>query len=397
MPDTQVQETSLVIDPQTVSTGVPQLDTALGGLYRGDNVVWELDDGGMLEPFVAGLLRDREQFDRIVFVRFEGDGEDLRARHPDAEILDARRGSALADPGPLLAAVREHARVPHAVMIFDSLDALSARWGDRMTQRFFTRACPMLLDLWAVAYWSLTPSQHSAVLRQAVDAVTQCVLVLDGDQLRIAKAEGRPPGVQGSVFYVHPSGSHAELEGAPTAARLGAALRAIRIQRHLSQGELGELAGVSASAISRVERGRRGLALDTLLKLTARLNMTIDELLRGEIALGYRLARVPERGNRAEQLFPLLDDPHVGLRVHLSHLSPGQSARPDAPHDGVELVAVGTGLVQVTLPTGRPVLRQGESLLVEWGGDVGWRNIGEDDALVFWVLHDDPGPSRPPP
>ena len=384
-------------DPKTVSTGVPQLDAALGGLYWGDNVVWELDDGGVLEPFVAGLLRDREQFDRIVFVRFEDGGEDLRAPYPDAEVLDAGPGSAIADPGPLLAAVRECARVPHAVMIFDSLGALSARWGETMAERFFTSACPMLLDLWAVAYWSLTPSHHSASLRQTVDAVTQCVIVLGGNRLRIAKAEGRPPGVQGSVFYLHPSGSRAELEGAPTVARLGGALRAIRIQRDLSQGELAELAGVSASAISQVERGRRGLAVDTLLELTSRLNMTIDELLRGEIALGYRLARAPERTNRLDQLFPLLDDPRVGLRLQLSHLSPGHSASPDTPHEGVELIAVGAGLVQVTLPTGRPVLRQGEALLLERSGEVGWRNIGEEDALVFWVLHEVPGPSRPPP
>ena len=384
-------------DPNTVSTGVPQLDAALGGLYWGDNVVWELDDGGVLEPFVAGLLRDREQFHRIVFVRFEGDLEGPRAAYSDVEVLDAREGSAVADPCSLLTAVREHAQVPHSVMIFDSLDHLSARWEDEMAQRFFTHACPMLLDLWAVAYWSLTPSHHSAVLRQAVDATTQCVLVLGRDRLRIAKAEGRPPGVQGSVFHLHPNGSHPELEEAPTAARLGAALRAIRIQRHLSQGELAEMAGVTASAVSQVERGRRGLALDTLLELTSRLNMTLDELLRGEIALGYRLARAPGPEDRVDRLCPLLDDPLVGLRLQLSHLSPGQSARPNSAHDGVELVAVAEGLVQVTLPTGRPVLRQGEALLVEWSGVVAWRNIGKEDALVFWVLRDDPGPSRPPP
>jgi transcriptional regulator with XRE-family HTH domain len=382
-----------VTDPNAVSTGVPPLDAALDGLFWGDNVVWEVDDGGSVDPFVAALLRGREQFDRIAFVRFEGDVDGLRAANAGADVLDARPGSPLADPKPLLAAVRECARARRSLLIFDSLDALSARWGDEMAQRFFTRACPMLLDLWAVAYWSLTPSRHSAVLRQSIDATTQCVLVLSGERLRIAKAEGRPPGVQGSVFRVHPHGPHAELERAPTAARLGVALRAIRIQRHLSQGELAELAGVSASAISQAERGRRGLALDTLLELTMRLNMTIDELLHGEIALGYRLARRPGSDNGAERLFPLLDDPHVGLRAQLSRLSTGQSARVGTPHRGVELVAVAAGLVQVILPTGRPVLRQGEVLLVEWSGVTGWRNVGESDALIFWILRDDAGPA----
>ena len=124
--------------------------------------------------------------------------------------------------------------------------------------------------------------------------------------------------------------------------------------------------------------------------------MTIDELLRGEIALGYRLARRPGWGHRAKQLSPLLDDPHVGLRAQLSHLSPGQSVRVGTPHNGVELVAVAGGLVQVILPTGRPVLRQGESLLVERSGVTGWRNVGEDDALIFWILRDDLGSSSLP-
>ena len=72
-------------DPNTVSTGVPLLDAALGGLFWGDNVVWELDEGGSLEPFVAALLRGREQFDRIVFVRFDGDVDGLRAANAGAE------------------------------------------------------------------------------------------------------------------------------------------------------------------------------------------------------------------------------------------------------------------------------------------------------------------------
>jgi transcriptional regulator with XRE-family HTH domain len=385
------------MDPHRVSTGVAPLDDALGGLFWGDNVVWELEEGGEVEPFVSALLRRHDQFGRVVLVRLDGDVDTLRAAHPAADVIDARPGSQLADPARLLATVREHAGVPRALVVFDPLDVLGARWGETTMQRFFMRACPMLLDMWAIAYWSVTPSHLSAAGRYAIDATTQCVLVLGGDRLRVAKAEGRPPGVQGRVFRLHPNGTHVEIEGAPTAARLGAALRAIRIQRHLSQGELADLAGVSPSAISQAERGRRGLALDTLLQLTSRLNMTIDELLRGEIARGYRLARCPPPEQRIDRMLPLFDDPHAGLRVRLSHLSPGQSVRPDVGHDDIELIAVAAGLVQVTLSTGGPVLRKGETLLVESSVIVGWRNIGHENALLFWILRDQPGPSRPTP
>lgn len=382
---------------ETASTGVAGLDAALGGLFWGDNVVWEVEEGGSLDPFVTALLGAREQFSRVVFVKFEGEPEQLRASYPDVEVLDARPESSIENPGALLSAVRERIqRAPRALLVFDSLDALSDRWGHGMAQRFFTRACPLLLGLWAVAYWSLTPGRHSGQLRQAVDAMTQCVVVLGTDRVRIAKAEGRPQGVQGGVFRVKRNGQGTELEPAPTAARLGAALRAVRIQRHLSQGELAELAGVSASAISQAERGRRGLALQTLLDLTSRLDMTIDELLRGEIALGYRLARRSPSDDAAARLFPLLTDPRVGLRAHLSCLSPGQSVRAPEVHEGVELVAVAAGLVQVILPTGRPVLRQGEVLLVEWSGVTGWCNVGDCRAAMFWILRDELGTLRPP-
>lgn len=381
--------------PDTASTGVVELDAALGGLFWGDNVVWELEEGAPFAPFVTALLSGRDQFSHVVLVKLDDDLEPLAAAYPDVEVLDARPGFAIENAGALLDAVRERVqRTPRALVVFDSLDRVSDRWGHEIAQRFVTRACPLLLGLWAVAYWSLTPGRHSAQLRQGVDATTQCVIVLGADRLRIAKAEGRPLGVQGSVFRLQPNGDGVALEAAPTAARLGAALRAVRIQRHLSQGELARLAGVSASAISQAERGRRGLALDTLLDLTSRLDMTIDELLRGEIALGYRLARRSRGDDAMARLFPLLDDAGVGLRTYLSCLSPGQSVRATEAHDGVELVAVASGLVQVILPTGRPVLRQGETLLVERSGVAGWRNVGDHDALIFWVLRDELGAAR---
>ena len=151
------------------------------------------------------------------------------------------------------------------------------------------------------------------------------------------------------------------LAAAPAAARLGAALRSLRRSRRLSQAELASLAGVSASAISQVERGRRGLSLETLLDLSARLNVTLDELLRGDEAPGYRLARRDDpRHTDINRPIPLLDDPKAGLRAYLLRLSLGASASPSFAHKGVELIAVASGLVQIILATGRPVLRQGE-------------------------------------
>jgi transcriptional regulator with XRE-family HTH domain len=169
----------------------------------------------------------------------------------------------------------------------------------------------------------------------------------------------------------------------------------VRLQRHLSQSELARLAGVSPSAISQAERGQRGLSLETLLDLTARLGITLDELLRGEIAPGYRLARRHDPHRSADgRPLALLDDPQAGLRAYLLRIPARASSELGFLHKGPELVAVAGGLVQVVLATGRPVLRQGESLLAERSGISSIRNLGDADATVFWILRDPQGPTE---
>jgi transcriptional regulator with XRE-family HTH domain len=178
------------------------------------------------------------------------------------------------------------------------------------------------------------------------------------------------------------------LAAAPAAARLGTALRAVRTDRGLSQSALARLAGVSPSAISQAERGQRGLSLDTLLDLSAKLNVTLDELLRGDVVPGYRLARRDQPRTTEGRPLPLLDDPNAGLRAYVLRLGPGESAVPGLVHKGVEVVTVASGLVQVQLTTGQPVLRNGEALIAESSRVEGWRNLADRPALVFWILRD---------
>ena len=67
-----------------------------------------------------------------------------------------------------------------------------------------------------------------------------------------------------------------------------------------------------------------------------------------------------------------------------------RSVTVEAPftHKGTELVGVVSGLVQVLLASGRPVLRRGETLLASRRGIDAWRNVGDSDAQCMWVLRD---------
>ena len=378
--------------PLTATTGVGELDRALNGLFWGDNVVFDAEQAADVEPFFRAVAAEATLYEASAFVTLAREPAELEQSYPGLEIIDARPGSPLAQPRPLLEAIAGRcAKSPRQLLLFDSLEAMSACWGRETAGLFFARGCPLLLGLGAIAYWSLTAARHTPTLRREIEGITQCVLVVGDGRLRIAKAEGRPPGVEGSVFRYRLEDGLPVLAAAPAAARLGAALRSLRVARHLSQGDLARLAGVSASAISQAERGRRGLSLETLLNLAGKLNITLDELLRGDVAPGYRLARRDDpRHAESDRPVPLLDDPRAGLRAYLVRLSPGATATPDFAHKGVELVAVATGLVQVLLATGRPVLRQGEALIADRSGVAGWRNLSDREAVVFWVLHDDP-------
>jgi transcriptional regulator with XRE-family HTH domain len=372
------------------STGIESLDRAMHGLVWGDNVVFETDRPDGATPFFEAIAGLAPEYDWAAYVSLRRTPEDLGAAHPELAFVDARPQTELAEPGPLLNAIRRLC-TPRSrnLLLFDPLEEMSERWGGDMARRFFTRCCPMLLEAGAIAYWSLCgPERHEAV-RRDVEDVTQCVLVVREGRLRIAKAEGRPPGVQGSVFRYRVTRGKPVLTEAPAAARIGASLRAVRAQRGLSQAALGRLAGVSASAISQTERGQRGLSLETLLTLTARLNITVDELLRGNVSPGYRLGRREDPGAPPTGTpMPLLDDPEAGLRAFLVRLAPGASSTPDVAHKGVELVAVVSGLVQVQLAAGRPVLREGEALLADRSRIRGWRNIAPRPAALFWIVRD---------
>jgi transcriptional regulator with XRE-family HTH domain len=371
------------------STGLPALDEALGGLFWGDNVVLEVPSPAVAESFYRAVASAPGDYDQRLYIGLSGHAAPVGG----FDLIDAHPGGELAQPAPLLRAIVDRCtRGARNLLLFEGMEAMIERWGAEVAGRFFGHCCPRLLELGAIAYWWVPSGEAKRRLRRTIEEITQCVLVVEDSRLRIAKADGRPPGVEGSVFSYDDAGGMPSLTPAPVVARIGAALRAARTQRQLSQSGLARLAGVSPSAISQAERGRRGLSLETLLELTANLGMTLDELLRGEVVAGYRLARRSRPRPRAEagghEPLPLLDDPAAGMRAYLVRLPARQAGAPHVAHKGTELVAVASGLVQIVLTTGRPVVRSGEAILVEAAAIEGWRNLGPSEAMLFWILRD---------
>lgn len=61
---------------------------------------------------------------------------------------------------------------------------------------------------------------------------------------------------------------------------LGHRIRKCRIEKHLTQEKLAEMAGISLSFLGHIERGTRKASLETIVSLSNSLEISIDYLLQ---------------------------------------------------------------------------------------------------------------------
>lgn len=173
----------------TITTGLPGLDSILGGLRIGDNVVWRVeaidDYRAFVAPFAAGA---RAAGRRVVYVRFA----------PRPPIVDAAAVSAVHDLDAFRGfesfTVRLHTIIAQegtgSFYVFDCLSDLLDAWAtDAMVGNFFQVTCPYLFDLRTVAYFALERDRHSFATVDRVRATTQLLIDLHNE---------------GGTRYVHP-------------------------------------------------------------------------------------------------------------------------------------------------------------------------------------------------
>ena len=369
-----------------MSTGVPTLDHVLGGLYWGDNVVWQLD-GASAEPFYRAILRLERAFDASGWIAVSGQPSQFVADFPRLEIVGTSPGCAPVEPSDLLREIRKRCDAGQRnLLLFESMDRMVHAWGAELTRGFFARCCPLLLEVGAIAYWSMDLREMPATIQDTVEAVTQCVLRLDKHSVRVAKAEGRDQSVRGSLLHWHTENEGPVLSEAEVAGRVAASMRALRRSRKITQHQLAQMAGVTSSAISQAERAERGLSLSTLVHLSSELGVTLDDLLHGEDPSTYRIGRRvgdPRRG--PERAITLLGGVASDVSIELVHLGAREAGAPIERQDGEGIVAVSRGLVQVQVGDQTPAIRDGEVLLADCERVNGWRNLGDRDAVLFWI------------
>jgi len=216
----------------SLTTGIKEIDNLVGGILPGDNVVWEIDSGAPVDPFLSGFLAASDTGSAtITYVSFNRSPQTITHAYGAGlsqggfQIIDCfssgkgnndkvfldfydsggeqRRGSVIhvgnpSDPAELERALTSVTATEgsNTRYIFDSLTGMLDLWGDEdVVLRFFGHICPRLFDLRTIAYWLLETEAHSQRFLAKVRHITQVVLEIGISRgirtLTLRKAIGR--------------------------------------------------------------------------------------------------------------------------------------------------------------------------------------------------------------
>jgi transcriptional regulator with XRE-family HTH domain len=371
----------------TIGTSFPSIDEALGGLITGDNVVWicDVDDevyGVLCAGLTRGAVADRQ---RVIYVSFDATPHFELA---GVERIDASPTGPFGRPSTLADELDRRTQTnPPACVIFEDLARPARRWGIDAAVEFFSRVCPSMLQAGVTAYWSVDHSLGLPAL-ESIRQITQCLFDVRGGRLRVVKAEGRVESQQSVSYLLTTDGDELVAEMSPAGGRLARGLLALRRELGMTQSELAAIAGITASAISQAESGTRGLSVDTLLRISDRLVVPIDRLVNAAPTPSYHLSRHDRSRLIGDGVTALVADASIGARVYLIDLDAGGMQKPAVEHQGIEVIAVVRGLVQIDLGEDRPVLRSGDTLVVDTASVRSWRNLRREPARFFRILRD---------
>ncbi|MCB0976385.1 MAG: helix-turn-helix domain-containing protein [Acidimicrobiales bacterium] len=362
------------------SSGVSGLDDLLeGGLLAGDNVVL-LGEHAAAEDALARAFVSHRPTDSA-WIALD---EPPALAHTEIEVTRL----ALQLPADLETATATIVRTATARprLVVSGLHTVEARHGSGVAIELYRRCCPRLFELGAVACWPVPRPAVAPTVVTTIGQIAQVVIELRNGALRVAKAEGRSSRVQGAMAELRMEGPDTEPQVGRdlVTGRLGEGLRRLRGRRNLTQRQLAELAMVTPAAISQAESGRRGLSLETLVVLSDALGTGIDDLLGDVPPRGHVLARRDARSVQ-DGATPLFDAPEHGSSVYRIRLERAAVGRPPFTHKGPELVLVARGLVLIDLGADTPVMRGGDALRVAEDAIARWRNLGDDEAELFWL------------
>jgi transcriptional regulator with XRE-family HTH domain len=175
---------------------------------------------------------------------------------------------------------------------------------------------------------------------------------------------------------------------------LGSKLRRLRLERGLSQEELGRATGISRSFLSLIEAGRSDITISRLLSIAEFYDMELTDVL-GDRDVEQHPVRVlradPERSVTAEangvEIFDLAAGVRWVLRPVLTVVEPGGEVEISEFNVRETVIYVIEGTFEIRVGGHEPVrLERGDGALYRGGRDYRFRNVGSETARVFGAM-----------
>ena len=424
-----------------ISSGIGYLDHLLGFLKTGDNVIWEVEAGTYIEIFLQRFIEHNlKNGYKVVYVSFNVSPSTLTKRLTylsnleNLTILDCfTSGKGSNDPlftqfyekdkegfGGSVVKVEnpkdlsqfrvamdriEIEKGAGVRYIFDSLTGMQDIWGDEnATYKFFTYSCPRLYDLQTIAYWVLEKDAHSPSFKANLRHITQVAIELDKENgelfFKVIKLEGRfsRTAFLPKRYEVWDQEVIFPSIGGRRPSNLGDKIKTLRKKLGMTQKELAEQVGLTPSFISQLEKNLISPSLDSLLKLSEKLNtQPIYFLMDGESGPLQKMVIKPSerhdihlqdlKTNDVKLQLLVSDVLNRRMEPYLLIMKEGAVINGHFySHKGDEFAYVMEGELEVEIEGEKQMLRQGDSLYIGSIFPSKWVNVGKGDAVLLWVL-----------
>ena len=180
--------------------------------------------------------------------------------------------------------------------------------------------------------------------------------------------------------------------------RIGQKIRALRTAKALGLAQLGDHTGLSPGMLSKIERGQVFPTLPTLLRIAMVFGVGLNHFFGADEAPTLEVIRRKDRlqlpnstDTKASFLFESLDFPvnDRPIDAYLAEFIPRKSATEPHEHNGVELIYVISGNLDVTIHEKTHALDSGDSMYFDSSFLHSYRASGEDRARAIVVAAKD--------
>ena len=402
-----------------ISSGIEKLDVLIDSFYIGDNVIWEVVAGSSHQHFLRSFLVEaHKEAHKTIFISFNhspqsilnqysnavgdnfilidcftsGKGKDdhtfskyYENGHPENVIRINRPGDI--DLFTKMLNEIEDGLDVGACYIFDSLTGMQDLWGsEEKTYKFFTYMCPRLFDLETVAHWVMEKDAHSSNFKANLRHITQVVFELskknDSMFIKALKLEGRQEReafksqqyriIEDKITFI------AAQRDITADIDLGSKVRQLRSMANMSQKELADKVGLTASSISQLENNQISPTMNNFVLICNALKVSPSEFWAEEKEPKWIIRRPKLQGGQKQELFKM------GKQAgHIWAIEPGVSMRDTSETSAFFYVLRGT----LVVTSGRETYKflEGDAARMDKGRKSTWKNVGTTQANLLRV------------